>query len=174
MTGQILDFIAAELSRYFSANRKWKGIVSQVRVGQLVEQDGSPVSASDNSLLLSPVEVLTDPMAKNPAGFSRLGMPAQSLPLNMRVFIMASANLPANQTVEALDAVTEVIRFFNDNPVFTRQTHPTLPSNTEKVAVQSEYQEMAVSALIWNRLKIPYRPSALFSLRFSLQFDAEK
>lgn len=113
--------------------------------------------AAPNTLTLSMVGITQENSMQS---FRQTDRSPGPPPLTLNATILVSAN--CDTYPESLDLIEAAVKFFHDNPIFTKETTPALES--EKLAVQLENGGLDQSAKVWGMLKKNYRPSAIYRL----------
>lgn len=85
-------------------------------------------------------------------------------PLNLNLFFLLSANFPDNY-VEGLRVLSAAMGYFHATPLYTAQSHPTMPGGLERLSVELQTLDLQSLADLWSNFGGRYRPSAYYRLR---------
>lgn len=91
-------------------------------------------------------------------------------PLNINLIFLLSARFPDLYS-DGLKVLSAGIGAFQSQPVFTPQTHPTLPEGIERLSV--EWRDLDLQAIhnLWTVLGGTYLPSAVYKARMLIVED---
>jgi hypothetical protein len=91
-------------------------------------------------------------------------------PLNINLIFLLSANFP-DQYADGLRVLSAGIGTFQGQPVFTPQSHPTLPEGIERLSV--EWRDLDLQSIhnLWTVLGGSYLPSAVYKARMLVVED---
>jgi hypothetical protein len=64
-----------------------------------------------------------------------------------------------------LSALSQVLAYFQNNPVFTSATAPALDARIERLTVELHTMAMSEQNDLWGALRLAYHPSMLFKVR---------
>lgn len=145
-----------------------------VVLSQLADSDGSspPGIANKLVLLLAGIErehAAGMGSATNAGGAWTASRP---LPLHLNLHVMLAANFSGANYPEALKMISAAILFFQKNPVFDRQSSPTLDARIDKLILDIEHMGRQDLANLWGVLGGRYLPSVLYRVRM-VTFDSQ-
>ena len=91
--------------------------------------------------------------------------PRVNPPLQLNLLVLISANYRPENYLEALQALSAAIGYFQGKAVFTPANTPGLPERIEKVNVEPVELDMGEFGHLWTALGSSHLPSVLYRLR---------
>jgi hypothetical protein len=147
-------------------NNKFKGDATQDRVG-LAKIEKDYVTLADEAITVillgfepDPISRSADPYRATPLNGSS-GPVYPELRLNLSLLFATRFNSYEN----ALAQLSRVIRYFQQNPVLTRQNAPEMDPVIDKLILELQALPSGQQNDIWTTLKIAATPSALYRVR---------
>jgi len=128
-----------------------------VILSNLMDQDGRPVEATRNKMVMTLAQIapdaafrnLPDPKAPSPASARRLAL-----------VIAFVANFESERYGEGLAAIARTIRFLDETPVFANDDPSGPPLNLTITSV-----DLSETNALCDRLGVRYLPAVFYSLR---------
>jgi len=149
MIHEIIPLIAGELKEYLES--KFDVIDDIVKIGNLMNPDGTMAILEDNKVIITLVNVERD-------GSNLMGGDSfikGDLPVHINIYLMFSAY--HLDYAEALKLLSGVIGFFQANPTFFHE------GNNMKIELQNfDFKELSN---IWSILGAKYLPSVVYKIR---------
>ena len=132
-----------------------------------VDHDGKPNAVARDKIVmavhnLTQETVLSTHAAVRPGGAA---FATTAPPLYLDVHLVFVANFEPSKYADGLAALSRLIGFFQQTPVFTPQTMPGLAPEIDKIALQLENLDPADVRHVTDMLGVPYRPSVFYKLR---------
>jgi hypothetical protein len=141
---------------------------SWVKFGNVGQNDDDSAQASINKLVISLVSLQNNDNIGSLAQ-SRLGGDDRYYtgypPLLLDAYFMVAANFTSANYEAALSRLSAVIYYFQQTPVFTRDTIPTLPATVDKLAVEFVSLDFAQMGHLLSATGSKYLPLVLYRLR---------
>jgi hypothetical protein len=139
----------------------------------LVDHDGSINRDTRNKVVMAVYNITREPFASShkptssgPANQSGgTGLTVVSPPLYLDVHLMFMANFPEKSYSDGLAALSRVISFFQQMPVFTPQNAPGLAPDITQLTLDIENLSPVDVNYIMSMLGTRYLPSAFYKLR---------
>lgn len=91
--------------------------------------------------------------------------PRSGPPLHLDVHLMFLANFADRNYPDGLGALSRVIAFFQETPVFTPQTAPGLAAGIERITLDFETLGPAEVSAVMRMMGVAYLPSVFYRLR---------
>lgn len=179
MIDQALNFIVKKLNEYFQSSGETQE--KPVVLSSLVNQQGEAAPNVSGKIVCSLIGIEKDSKA-NSRGTSPLPASGSAVytspPLFINVYLLFAAHFtPASIDDKkyefGLAALSQVILFFQGNPVFTTQDSPEIGSFSDKLTLEIFEQSQSDQAHMWTVLGAKYMPSVVYKLRM-LTFDMKK
>jgi len=161
-----ISHLANQLNQQFRNNFHLAEDVAVV--SNLVELDGTPAPNANNKLVLTLVNIEKDMMPHRPGNGRRNVSDAflvQSSPLFLNLYVMLSANFGADNYPGALRTLSQAISFFQQQPVFDRQSSPGLDPKIDKLILDMENLNIPDLNNLWSLMGGKYLPSAYYKVR---------
>ncbi len=139
-----------------------------VIVSNLVENDGSVVAQTNNKIVvfLANMEKDTMPQRQNSsAALSNDRLSINSKPLYLNLSIVVAANFTGANYQESLKFISQVVSFFQKQPVFDHQNSPELDANIEKLILDIENVQRHDLSSMWSMFGAKYLPSIVYRVR---------
>jgi len=160
-----LSFLADSINSYYEYNLG-SNYNETVKLSGIVEQDGSSAKDTDNSILLSLINIEEErvfktqrPTVETVNGQSVLFNPD----IKLNLFTLFTANF--SNYKESLKFISHVVSFFQINNVFTPGSHPTLDDSIQKLIVDLYTISFEQQNNLWGALGAKYMPSVIYKLR---------
>jgi hypothetical protein len=161
-----LEAIRTRLNESFAAADPRPG--DWVILSNICDQNGKPYDTAKDKLLMVLANVQRDTPARtsNPATAVR---PDQSAlptpPLYIDVFVLFYANFSESTYAEGLRVISRTISFFQQNPVFTRDTLPGLDPAIDKLTFEMTNLGIADLYYLLGMFGAKYLPSVYYKVR---------
>ena len=160
-----LSFLTDEINAYleFNVGSEYN---DTVKLSAIVGQDGSSVKDTDNSLILSLVNIEEDRILKSqlPTVEKINGQVAKINPeVKLNLYLLFTANF--NNYKESLKFLSHIVSFFQINNVFTPGSHPTLDPAVRKLIVDMHTVSFEQQNNLWGSIGAKYMPSVMYKLR---------
>jgi hypothetical protein len=91
--------------------------------------------------------------------------------IRLNLFVLFVARYP--KYVDALNALSLVISFFQRRRLFTREDAPELGETIERLVVELVTLPFAQQNEVWNALRVSYHPSVLYRVKMVVFRDQE-
>lgn len=165
MIDKALSFLTDEINAYleFNVGSEYN---DTVKLSAIVGQDGSSVKDTDNSLILSLVNIEEDRILKSqlPTVEKINGQVAKINPeVKLNLYLLFTANF--NNYKESLKFLSHIVSFFQINNVFTPGSHPTLDPAVRKLIVDMHTVSFEQQNNLWGSIGAKYMPSVMYKLR---------
>ena len=168
MINESLQFLAEELNKYL--NLKIPG--GDVNTSRVVVSNIA--STSDNTIphpeikeiaVLTLINIEEDSVIKNQAGFKKqtAANAYTKPPVCLNLYILFSVQ--KEKYSASLDLLSYIIRFFQDQHVFTPFTYSGLHSSNQKLIVEMQSMSFEQVDHIWSFLGGKYQPSVVYKVR---------
>ena len=165
MIDKALSFLSDEINAYleFNVGNEYN---DTVKLSAIVGQDGSSVKDTDNSLILSLVNIEEDRILKSqlPTVEKINGQVAKINPeVKLNLYLLFTANF--NNYKESLKFLSHIVSFFQINNVFAPGSHPTLDPGVKKLIVDMHTISFEQQNNLWGSIGAKYMPSVMYKLR---------
>ncbi len=165
-----MESVRARLDQ-FLANTGDNGC-HRVVTSNLFDQHGSLLPNAENRVVMTLVnithETTVSNYARQPPGKQpgRQGdFVSKSPPLYVNLHLLFYANFADNNYGSALEAISDIIGFFQQHPVFTQETLPDLDPRIDKLTFEYQNLDFAELKDVMGLIGARYLPSALYKLR---------
>ncbi|MDQ3112378.1 MAG: DUF4255 domain-containing protein [Bacteroidota bacterium] len=171
MIDQVLQYIVAELNRYF---RVRFGLNENIVVlSGLVNMDGTPALQQDNKIVLTMLNVEQEKVVATNGNYQSSGDRTSKVnpPVFINLYLLFSGYFPGSNYAEALKFISGVITFFQSNISFAREDASGLPDGVDKIVFDLQkftYQDLSH---IWGMLGSKHMPSVGYKLRMLMIND---
>ncbi|CCK80804.1 MULTISPECIES: DUF4255 domain-containing protein [Desulfobacula] len=173
MIHSAVSHITLELNQYLGRTFSLNEDIALM--SNITEQDGSVAVNANNKIAVFIVNIEKDvtPSHLRSNGFTDAREQIIVYPpLHLNLFLMFAANFGGPNYPEALKFLSHTIRFFQNNPVFTRQNSPDLDPRIDKMILNIENLDMKDLSSLWNIISGKYLPSVLYRVKM-LTFESE-
>lgn len=127
-----------------------------------VEADGKADSLTVNKVVLFLAGIERDTVPGRPGDSQAL---ARNAPTFLNLYLMVAANFTARNYPDSLKYLSRVIAFFQQNPVFDRNSSPAMDEGIEKLILDMENLDRRELNNIWGMFGGKYMPSVLYRVR---------
>jgi len=139
-----------------------------VVLSNIVDQDGTPVEAARNKLVMFLANIQHDTTigSWNPAkplNASTYGIIPPPLYLNL--YILFYANFSARNYPQGIDMISLVLQFFQANPAFNHDNLPDIPAQVEKIVFELSNLDTVGLNYLMGLAGTNYLPSAFYRVR---------
>ena len=134
-----------------------------------------PISFRIGALTMLLINVEQEPVLRAANPYQRTGSdgtPYRTRPdirLNLRVLFVARFK----QYEQALARLSQVLSFFQSNPVLDAQSAPSLPSAIPQLTMELITQPLNEQNDLWNALRATFQPSLLYRVRMLVFEDQQ-
>ena len=165
MNDKALSFLTDELNAYLELNVGTE-YNDTVKLSGIVGQDGSSAKDTDNSLILTMVNVEEERILKSqlPTVETINGQTGKVNPeIKLNLSLLFTANF--NNYKESLKFLSHVVSFFQINHEFTPVTNPALDPAIRKLIADMHTISFEQQNNLWGAVGAKYMPSVLYKLR---------
>ena len=168
MINESLQFLAEEVNKYLNLKLSG-GDVNQPRLVvsniALASDNTAPDPDIKNRAVLSLINVEEDRVARQQENFTKTatGTLYKNPPLYLNLYILFSMNRKTYS--DSLDFLSNIMRFFQYQNVFTQSTHPLLNSSIQQLIVELHNIGFEQVNHIWSVLGAKYMPSVMYKVR---------
>lgn len=151
-----------------------------VLLSNLVDLEGHPFDGARNKLVLSLVNIAPETSlsaswgAAPTKGGSYVTTPP---PLHVELFLLFTANFAGNNYPQGVGMISRTVSFFQQNPVFTRESAPELDPSISKLSLDLVRLDFADISHLVGVMGVRYLPMVCYRLRMltfaSAAFQAE-
>lgn len=128
----------------------------------LVNHEGARNDAARDKIVMSVYGVSPETLLRQqPVAADR----GRGAPLHLDVHLMFLANFADRNYPEGLGALSRVIAFFKETPVFTPQNAPELAAGIERITLDFETLGPAEVSAVMRMMGVAYLPSVFYRLR---------
>ena len=143
-----------------------------IALAPLSDAEGKPAAATRNRLALFVTNITHDPMPRQgTASFPRVQV-TTAKPIHLDIYFMIAAAFDADTYGEGLKVLSSAVRYFQANPVFTRQRTPDMPPGIEQLSLEISNLRNDELGQLWGNLGGRYLPSVHYKMR-SVMIDAD-
>jgi hypothetical protein len=166
MIDAAISLIAGQLNEFLK--RTFDLDEDAVVISNLLEQDGSVATHTNNKLVLFVVNIERESLpfrSSNsvPVGAERVVV--SNPPVFLNLYLMVASNFPGKNYLEALKFLSNAIRFFQARASFDHRNTPDLDPGIEKLTLEIENLNVQDLSTLWGALSGKYLPSVLYKLR---------
>jgi len=141
-----------------------------VIVSNLIENDGSVVAQSNNKIVVFLANMEKDTMPQRQTQYlsssnDRLAVSIKPLYLNLSVVI--AANFTGANYQESLKFISQVVTFFQQQPVFDHHNSPDLDPRIQKLILDIENVPRHDLSSMWGMFGAKYLPSIIYRVRMA-------
>lgn len=166
MINQAISLLTTSLNQYL---RRQFDLAEDVAIpSNIVEHDGAVVPHTNNKVLISLVNIEKQAIQGNlrhNAGASDGKSESSYPPVHLNLYLMFTANFSGTNYAEALKFLSQVVGFFQSNPVFNHDNAPDLDRRIEKLTMDIENLNMKDLSSLWTIISGKYMPSILYKVR---------
>jgi hypothetical protein len=174
--GKALAFLRKQLDDYLRA--ELAGGVDDPIADKVVFLEGDkldPISFKEESISELLVNLEEERLLRAADTYVRLqedGKPQRKQPdLRLILYVLFVARF--KQYDSAWEHLGKVIEYLQSNRTFDRATHPELPAEIEKLALELVTQSFAEQSDVWSLLRTTYHPSALYRVKLVVVSDTK-
>lgn len=131
----------------------------------LVDHDGSRSEAARDKIVMSVYGLSQETYLSQQAPVTPGADRMSGAPLYLDVHLMLLANFSSTAYADGLTALSHVIAFFHQTPVFTPQNAPGLAAQIDRITLDFETLSPADVSGVMSMMGAPYLPSAFYKLR---------
>lgn len=166
MIGQVLSFLQKKLVAYFESSGD--NTSDEPQVVFLVDQTtGDSISFQSRALTILLINIEQEETLRKDNPFLQTGDNGTKYAvfpeIRLNLYLLVVANW--DDYITGLNQLSRVIQYFQANRIFLQQSEPELDPSVEKLTVELNTLPFAEQNEVWNALRSPYRPSALFKVR---------
>lgn len=160
MLDRTLIFVKDVLDSYLRQNLTVSD--SLVVLNSLRDSEDSSFQKNQNRLVMTLVNIEYD------SARPYYNMKSQSLinktpPQFFNLTVLFAANF--DDYIESLKVISNVILYFQANPIFQRSSYPQMPDEQNLLEIEIENSSEAKSFELWHALGAHYMPSVLYKIR---------
>ncbi|HAA18467.1 MAG TPA: DUF4255 domain-containing protein [Cytophagales bacterium] len=157
-----LKFLRDELNQYLQKRKP--SSTHKVEFTYLTKNDGQ---GADFKLGMSLVNMEEERKVKDQSFYkeSPAGQPIRVHPeVKINLYVLFTVK-DEDQYEQALEYLSLIVQFFQANPYFNGQTHPTLDASIQKLIAELYTLSFEQQNNLWGSLSTRYLPSALYKIR---------
>jgi hypothetical protein len=161
-----VNHIASKLNQFLKATFELSEDI--VIVSNLVENDGSTVAQTNNKVVVfvANLEKDTMPKSQNQSNWSSSGrMAVTNAPVFLNLQVVVAANFSGANYPEALKFISQVVSFFQSQPMFNRHNSPDLDPKIDKLILDIENVQRHDLSSMWSMFGAKYMPSIVYRVR---------
>ena len=165
MIDKALSFLADSINNYYEYNLG-SSYNETVKLSGIVEQDGSTAKDTDNSVVLTLINLEEERVLKTqrPTVENVNGQTVKFNPdIKLNLYTLFTVNF--SNYKESLKFISHIVSFFQINNVFTPGSHPTLDASIQKLIVDLYTISFEQQNNLWGALGAKYMPSVIYKLR---------
>ena len=166
MIHSAVNYITARLNQYLKKTYHLNENLAVI--SNIAEPGGGPEMTANNKIAVYLVNVKKDTTPGYCPPLNGLGLSdtaTLSPPLHLVLFLMFTANFGGENYPESLKFLSQVIRFFQQVPVFTHDNSPDLDPGIDKLILDIENLDTNDLSSLWNIINGKYMPSILYRVR---------
>ena len=169
MLHKVIDFTTTTLNEHLTSHLGFP--IDTAISSNITDTEGNiSVSSGENKLVVSIVHVEQE---FNRAASTVNTRMATVRKLDFNIYIMISSFFsPREGYLEGLSALSGVLNFFQESPVFSHETNPTLDKGIDKIVYEYHNIDFLKLSNIWGLHGGKYHPSLLFKVR-AISFTSE-
>lgn len=168
MISESLQFLAEEANKYLNLKLPG-GDINQPRLVvsniAFAAESNAPDPDIKNRAVLTLINIEEDRVSRQQENFTKTatGTLYKNPPVYLNLYILFSMNRKSYS--DSLDFLSNIIRFFQYQNVFTPATHPSLNSSIQKLIIELHNIGFEQVNHIWSVLGGKYLPSVLYKVR---------
>lgn len=155
-----INHIAFELNQFL--RRSWIAGEDIVALANPVEPDGKNEGLTTNKVVMFLAGIERDTVPGRSGDSHAL---ARSAPAFLNHYLMVAANFPGKSYPESLKYLSRVIFFFQQQPVFDRQSSPAMDEGIDKLVLDMVNLCRRTLNKVWGVLGGMYMPSVSYRVR---------
>lgn len=163
-----ISFIAFELNQ--ALRRSSMAGEDLVVLANPVDSDGAASQVGANKIVVFLAGIERDTMPGRTGDAQALG---RNAPMFLNLYVMVAANFGGKNYPESLKYLSRVIAFFQQNPVFDRNSSPAMDAGIDKLILDIENLDRRELNNIWGMFGGKYMPSVLYRVRM-VGIDSDK
>ena len=165
MIDKALIFITNELNKEL----KMAFGIDEDRViaSSLINPDGSLTENIENKVIVSVINVEHETAMGSMNQYLREGNEYSKIaaPVYLNLYFLVSANYDSGNYLEAHKMLSAVIKMFQANPYYTRNSHPAMQLPLEKLTFEIFNLPINELSHIWSGIGAKYVPSIIYKVR---------
>jgi hypothetical protein len=169
MINLALNFIAKNIQTYLGL--QLGEIKDYILLGNVSNLDTGSDSSLQNKIILSVVNIEEDRISRSPDNYSRIDRQViyKNPPIYLNLDILFAANYTDYYT--SLLLISNVIKFFQFQNVFTPLNSPNLPPGIEELIFDLKTLSLQDLNNLWGILGSKYIPSVVYKMRLIIISD---
>lgn len=144
-----------------------------VTLTSLVDHDGSVNQSARDKIVMTVYNISREIFASSyqavgsalPGNVPAKGLPVVAPPLYVDVHLMFMANFAEKNYLDGLSALSRLISYFQQTPVFTPQNAPALAPEIDQITLDLENMDPVDVNYVMGMLGTRYFPSVFYKLR---------
>ncbi|MGZ4096771.1 MAG: Pvc16 family protein [Bacteroidia bacterium] len=156
-----LNFIASSLNEHIK--RSLSVTEDVVILSNLVNNDGTAISGTENKLVITVFNLLPETSSKHIGINKTTDVKSNG---NLNTYFVISSNFKDYR--ETLKLISIASDFFHDNNIFSKSDSPDLPGNLNELKVEDVKLDFTDLCSIWGYLGTNYRPSLNYKITVSV------
>ena len=161
-----INHIAFELNQFLRRSSIAGG--DMVVLANPVDPEGKPDGSTTNKVVMFLAGIERDTVPGRSGDSHAL---ARSAPTFLNLYLMVAANFTGKSYPESLKYLARVIAFFQQQPVFDRNSSPDMDAGIDKLVLDMENLDRRELNNIWGMFGGKYLPSVLYRVRM-ISIDA--
>ena len=167
MIDKTLTFLKGQVNKHLKT--LYPTLEDKVVLSNIVDLDQSDtVGLPENRVVLSLIYIEEERLYKAQETFHRAtdGNLVQARPeLRFNLYVLFAAHFNNNNYGEALKFLSQILKYFQGNPVFDAQSNPSLDPEIKRLVVELYTQPMDQQSQLWQALGGKFLPSIMYKLR---------
>jgi hypothetical protein len=161
----MLDKAIVFLQKHLNAKLKGDDAAADSVVLAKVEADQVKLTIDAVTVILVGLE--PDPISRSADPYRATTTNGASGPvypeIRLNLFVLFAARFTAYEV--ALESLSKIIRYFQQNPVLTRRNAPEMDPELDRLVMELQALPLKEQNDIWSALKVPANPSLLYRVR---------
>jgi Pvc16 N-terminal domain len=158
-----LIYVVNDMNAYFQKVMSPPPIRPMVILSVIAGQSGSIAIQEENVLILSVQSIWEEKRSG-----STNGRGDRRSPIDLYIFVLFAAYFPPNLTAEGLGFLGMVIRYFDEQPSFSRDYTPDLPVHIHKMAWEIYNLSFAEQSNLWSAIGAKQMPSIMYRMHLQM------
>ena len=167
MLGEIFTTMIANLSAYLKS--KAPGTYEPITYGSISQLNEPGYESLKGKIVMGLVNIEEDRISRRPDNYVRTPDPVyKKSPVYLNLYVLFVANFdPANPATytNSLDCIEGIVRYFQQQNVFTPANTPNLPTEVEELIFDLKTLSFQDMNNLWGVLGSKYLPSVLYKVR---------
>lgn len=161
---QAISFLSETLNRHLK--NQFGLDEDRVRIGRLINQDGTIPAENNNKLVFSFVNLTQETIkafSSNQMGFTSRGYQKNQTPLYLNLEILVAAMFDDEN--ESLKFLSGAVEFFHENAFLEKSAQPGMPENVDKITLEIVNLSLQDADAMWSAIGAKAMPSVLYKVR---------